>query len=202
MFSNTRGGDYECRKRVWSSCDCWMWPFSSAGDTHVHKALSLSHTPDTAQAHVTFVCELKSWSYTGAASTHTHKLSGHQSTLHSVLTRVRRGIKEALRAKQKRSTCSLKERKRRRRGSLFPRMIQSPWEEMHTKWHCRQSKGIVCTLDASRLLTWLQWPVRQNKDEYFCYKAVVEAIVTPKERSWSWWHQPSDAVSAHGKHFC
>ena len=105
----TRGGDYECRKRVWSSCDCRMWPFSSAGDTHVHKALSLSHTPDTAQAHVTFVCELRSRSYTGAASahthththTHTHKLPGHQSTLHSVLTRVRRGIKEALRAKQK-----------------------------------------------------------------------------------------------------
>lgn len=39
---------------------------------HMSIKLYLYHTPDTAQAHVTFVYELKSWSCTGAASTHIH----------------------------------------------------------------------------------------------------------------------------------
>lgn len=88
---------------------------SLAGDAHVHK-LYLTGTCN--------ICVRKgSQSDTGAAAAHTR---AHQSASHSVLTRVSRGIKEALRAKQKHSTCFLKERKHKRRQRLFPPMIQSP----------------------------------------------------------------------------
>lgn len=55
------------------------------------------------------------------------------SNVHSMLTRVSCGIKEAPRAKQKCSTCFLKERKHKSRGRVFSQVIQGSQVAMCTE---------------------------------------------------------------------
>lgn len=118
--------DCECGEWVWSSCDSAVWP-CPLQVTHMSTELYLSHTntQETTQAHVTFVCAAKLLSV-WYRSCHQHTRRQAQSSSHSVLTRVSRGIKEALRAKQKSSTCFLKERKHKRRRRLFLRRSKVP----------------------------------------------------------------------------
>lgn len=111
-----RGGDCDCRKWVWRLCDGRVWP-CPLQVIHMSKKLYLFYTPETAKAHVAFVCK---WTHSPPPLT-SHRV---QSALHSVLTRVSSGIKEALRAEQKHSTCFLKERKHKRRGRLFLRWFK------------------------------------------------------------------------------
>lgn len=148
-FEAGGGGDCQCRKWVWSSCDSRVWPFPLQV-IHMSIKLYLSHTDtqEAAQAHVTIVCKVKSQP---DSCRHTHKPPGHWSTLHSALTRVSRGIKEALRAKQKCSTCFLEERKHKRRGRLFLRWFKV-LERKCVQNDCVDSPRVLSVFQITQLL--------------------------------------------------